>query len=61
MCIRDRAYADDITLIGRNVCILKEVFGEIDREKRKMSLKVNSSKTKCMKIATEILKFISFT
>ena len=44
--------ADDIPLIERNVRILEDVFGELERRGRKMGLNVNATKTKYMKEST---------
>ena len=39
------AYADDIALIGRNVCILEDVFGELERDVYKRQVFTQQSLT----------------
>ncbi|WP_346303773.1 reverse transcriptase family protein [Pantoea sp. Morm] len=47
------AYADDIAIVGRTRASMEEAFLEIEREAKKMGLKVNTSKTKVMSIGKE--------
>jgi hypothetical protein len=41
-------YADDINLIGRSLTAVKEVFEDLNKERKKVGLKINESKTKVL-------------
>jgi len=41
-------YADDINLIGRSLTAVKEVFEDLNKEGKKVGLKINESKTKVL-------------
>jgi hypothetical protein len=47
------AYADDITLVARNVDSLKEMFNFLERKKQNCGIRINEQKTKYMKMSTE--------
>ena len=47
------AYADDIDIISRSLKSLQEATTALDRAARRMGLKINQGKTKCMICGTK--------
>ena len=45
------AYADDIVILARNMCTLKETFSRLEKLTEELGLKINVSKTKYLKKA----------
>ena len=52
MCIRDRAYADDIDLISRNENNLKNAFTALESSTKSIGLVINENKTKFIAVGS---------